>query len=299
MSTTTVMTMMLAASTAAATLQTAEPVIEVSQEASTPYDPFAPGRSDTELSLTIRDAPPGAILTAEPSAGAPLVMASPDGAELPYLLRDEAGRAARQGARLEVILPDPGIDEAMVREARLDLRLVAEPGIVAPPGRYEATLDLSVLDANGALLTEFLAVPAAIEVIARTQVVLAGTSGAFDPAASVGFVDFGTLETGERRRLFVTVRANAPSQITVTSENGGRMTLRDAGGAAVPGGGAISYDVTLDGAASGLGAPLVLRREPPLNASGVPYPFDIVIGTVSGAFAGTYRDDLLVEVRPD
>ena len=285
------MSLVLAALAAALAAQT--PELSADREPGIIYRPFAGEAADARLRIRIEDAPDGATLIAEPSAGAPLVFTAPGAPPLPYRLSTDEGTAAGTDDRLVVPLAPDG-DAA----AEAVVRLVVDAGPVVPPGTYDAALDLRVAAPDGTVLTELLTVSTAIEVAARAQVVLAGTSGAFDPQSSVGFVDFGTLETGETRRLFVAVRANTQTLVTVTSENAGRMTLRGEERAAAPDAPGVSYTVDLDGTVSDLAVPLEVVRAPPLTAAGAAYPFVITIGDVSTLFAGTYRDDIVIDVRP-
>ena len=275
------------------TLAAPTPELRADREPGLTYRPFAGEAADARLRVRVEDAPAGATLIAEPSAGAPLVFSAPGAPPLPYRLSTDETRPSGTDDRLLVRLVTDG-DGA----AETVVRLLVDAGPVVPPGTYDAALDLRVVAEDGTVLSELLAVPAAIDVAARSQVVLAGTSGAFDPQSSVGFVDFGTLETGETRRLFVAVRANTQTVMTVTSENAGVMTLRGEERAAVPDAPGVSYTVDLDGTVSDLAVPLEVVRAPPLTAAGAAYPFVITIGDVSNLFAGTYRDDIVIDVRP-
>lgn len=269
--------------------------LDVRYELPEPYDPFAGLGADGRLTVTVEGAPPGTVLRVEPTGGAALVLTGAFGT-INYVLRDEEDRAAEEGSRLEIPVPVPDGAEP----PSIIVKTLILPGQVAPPGAYETELDLRLVSAADDLLAEALAVPVSIDIASRSQVILAGTSGAFDPQSSVAFVDFGTLESGEARNLFVTVRANASTRITVESANGGLLAYDPGEGAApapsVPG---VLYDVDLDGIASDLSEPLVISRTPSLTAAGTAYPFVITIGDVSGLFAGTYRDDILIEVRPE
>ena len=272
------------------------PDLRAEREPGVPYDPFDGQSADARMRVFAEGVPPGAILTAEPAAGAPLVFTAP-GAVLPYRLAtgDGPNAGANTGPDDRVSVP---LTAAADESAEAEIRLLVDPGPVVPPGSYEAGLDFRLLAEDGTILTELLDVTAAINVPARAQAIIAGTSGAFDPQASVAFVDFGTLETGETRQLFVSVRANTSAVVTITSENGGVMTLRGDAAASAPDAPGAAYSVDLDGTVSDLATPLSVVRAPPVTAQGAAYPMTITIGAVEQLFAGTYRDDLTIEVRP-
>ena len=284
-------TMLSLAAACAALAQSASLTVE--REPGRAYEPFSGRGADARLRVELTDAPEGARLVAVPSAGAPLALISPNGARLPYRFAAEDLRAGGTEDRIDVPLtPNPQ------GEAAVTLRLVVDAGPVVPPGQYEALLDLTVLDAEGRVRSELLAVATRIAVPARAQAVLAGTSGAFDPQSTVAFVDFGTLQTGDQRRLFVTLRANTEAAITVTSRHGGVMRLEDAAPEDTRPGTSITYAVDLDGEAARLTAPLTIRRAPRPTLAGTAYPMTITLGDASGLFAGTYRDEITIAVTP-
>lgn len=267
-----------------------EPVIEASPEPALVYEPFGAAPPLTELVVTI-EGPPQSVLRVTPATVGVLAFEG-QGTAIPYALSSPDAPPSAGGAVLEILVPD-GDDEAAAGRAEVAVQLLPVPNLTPPPGDYEALIDLALLGPGGDVLTQLIEVPVLLTVPARADVVFAGTTGAFDPSRSVAFIDFGELETGERRDLFVTVRANADTLITLASENGG--VLKHEEKPELP---SIGYTVTLDGEASSLAAPLLLTRPTPSGPGGTAYPLAIIIGRVEGAFAGPYRDLITVDVTP-
>jgi hypothetical protein len=263
--------------------------LEVDREINAVYDPFDPTNDFAELTVRVRPLAGPYVLEVEAAAQGVLGFSGPGGV-LPGLLRSPDPGASEEGAILRV--PVPASADGLGEDA-LTVRVLVEAGRVVGPGTYELPLDLRLLDAAGQLVTEVQNVPVLLVVPSRAHVVLAGTAGSFDPSRSVAFIDFGELRTGASRQVFVTVRANNDTWITLTSQNQGRL-LNELDQSMTP----VPYAVSLDGVGSDLAQPLRLSRRPAPSLAGSAYPLVITIGDVSAAFAGPYRDDIVVEVEP-
>ncbi|MBB4658928.1 hypothetical protein [Parvularcula dongshanensis] len=258
-------------------------VLDVRREDEPAYEPYASDGVIVRLAVAAQDAPEGASLRVEPAAGAALVFQGPGGA-LPYVLRDAV--TANEGAVLALPMRSEGTGSVA------EFGAVVSPGYVSPPGTYEALLDLTLLSPSGEVLSQLVAVPLGLLVPARAQVVLAGTSGAFDPALSVAFIDLGTLTDGVFRDVFVTVRANTASEITVSSQNGGVLVHDERADQIVP------YRIELDGVSAVLTQPLRVTRSPALDWAGTAYPLRVQVDEVGPVFSGTYRDEIVIDVVP-
>jgi hypothetical protein len=256
------------------------------------YDPFSglDGLGAMVFAVTV---PPGgesgsAWLIIQPHGGVRFEAAGPSGrleihVEPPRAVPAPGGEGVAQG--LELV---PGRTDLI----NVDLRLPS--GQYADPGPYEARFDVILLEAEtGAELDRLEDVRTIVESLARAQVNIAGSSGAFDPQTTIPVIDFGTLESGERREVFVQMRANAPSLVTLSSDNQGRLAHVDH-----PDQHAVDYSIVFDGASSDLRAPLTVLRHAPRSLAGTSFPLEIIIGDASGAPAGAYRDYLRVDVRP-
>lgn len=176
---------------------------------------------------------------------------------------------------------------------QLSYRVLIPEHIWAASGTFTRTLEISlvnVVDKSDVLASTTLEVSALVN--AKLQTNLAGQVSSFEEGVDVAIVDFGTLETGETKRLFIQVRGNAKALISLTSENRGQMvhTLNPKW--------KVNYSITVDGQFSELSSPLEIERPVKRNFSGSAYPMDITIGDVKNSFAGKYRDVITIDVNP-
>lgn len=118
----------------------------------------------------------------------------------------------------------------------------------------------------------------------------------FDVNETTQLVDFGALESGEQRGFDVVVRSNNGYVVTMQSEN--RQLLIHSRAPAVNDN--VSYSVIFNGGGVDLttGAPVeVIAGTGTTPASGIAFPIEFTIGTLSGEeAAGTYSDVINVEV---
>ncbi|PWE18615.1 hypothetical protein DDZ18_03150 [Marinicauda salina] len=229
-----------------------------------------------------------ALIAFEPADGGRFALQGPGG-ELAFEI-DLPTTAGSDGG----LVPTGSVLLSAGDEATFSATIVVPGHQYADPGLYARRLDVVARDpASGAELSRYEDVVVEARVPSRAQVNIAGASGAFDFASSVPFIDFGRLETGEQRRVFVQVRANALTEITVSSEHGG-VLAHDA----QPALHSVPYAINLDGERSTLEVPLRIARRPARSLAGTSYPLSITIGEVAGRPSGVYRDYLLVEVRP-
>lgn len=270
-----------------------EPSIDVEYDLVRAYDVFGGQSTVTEFTVVTERPPDLAdhFLEIEASAGGVLGFEA-DGFVLAVDLRSPSDGTSERGTVLRVALPPPEAEAAVPAPSRTLVRLFAQAGQVVPPGLYEALLDIRLTD-GAQVSAELVAVPVPLDVPGRAEVVIAGGSGSFDPTRSVSFIDFGELETGERRDLFATIRSNTQTRVTVSSVNSGMLLQPDRSD--LPG---VPYSVVFDGAESDLAAPLVLSRSPVPTRAGTSYPFSVIIGLVGAAPAGEYVDEVTIEVSP-
>lgn len=118
----------------------------------------------------------------------------------------------------------------------------------------------------------------------------------FDIGETTQLIDFGTLESGEQRGFDVVVRSNNGYAVTMQSQN--RQLLVHARAPAI--GDTVSYNVIFNGGGVDLstGAPVqVITGTGTTPATGVAFPIEFTVGTLSGnEAAGTYSDVINVEV---
>lgn len=132
----------------------------------------------------------------------------------------------------------------------------------------------------------------------RAQLNLAGAAGDFG-ADSVGRIDFGPAEPSASRRLYLQVRANAASRVTVTSENRGRLLLQteDAEPADADATPFIRYTLELDAQPIDLSTPSDVDVDPPRTYRGRSMEMILQLQDVPPGPAGRYEDLITFEVR--
>lgn len=165
--------------------------------------------------------------------------------------------------------------------------------LYADKGFYSLNLDVELLDRiTQETIGSIQSVDVEVMVAAKLQTNIAGTRGAYEAGTNFSVIDFGTLETGEMRRVFIQVRGNTPAELTVSSENAGRMrnTLRSSL--------YVDYTVVVDGEFSTLETPLKLPRTVARDLQGSAYPMEVTIGDMESSFAGNYQDIIQVDVDP-
>lgn len=100
----------------------------------------------------------------------------------------------------------------------------------------------------------------------------------------VGTLDFGDMQSGSTRAFQLDVRGNTDYQVTLESENQGRL-LGSAG--------SIPYSLSVDGQRLGLGGPATLSYT---NARARSHSVVVSVGDIGRALAGTYQDNLCLTV---
>ena len=109
-------------------------------------------------------------------------------------------------------------------------------------------------------------------------------------------IDFGVLSSGEQRSFDLIVRSNNGFAVTMQSENRQVMVHEKAPAVTTT----VAYEVTLNGGdvdLSSSGPVQVLSSAGTTPATGIAFPIELTIGTLSGAeAAGTYTDVINVTV---
>ena len=160
----------------------------------------------------------------------------------------------------------------------------------AEPASCSVPVNFSLFDGSGQKVAEQLGVPVTVEILPDTALSIAGTSGTISADRTFAFIDFGDLETGERAHIVFGAQANSEVQFTIESENGGALaSLENADHR-------IGYSATFDGEDLALETGQTISRRPDRTLTGSRYRLDVEIGDVAGAFSGTYRDNITVEM---
>src|SRR5690606_41885977 len=128
----------------------------------------------------------------------------------------------------------------------------------------------------------------------RAQMNIAGAAGAFGQGAAVSRVDFGEMTANEARRVFLQVRANTISRLTIDSANRGLLKRDNSSPAAD----SIGYFATLNGVEIDLRQHYDAMLDLPRTLGGSSLPFDLRLGEVGAHVAGTYSDLVTIEFSP-
>ncbi len=290
-----------AAEPVAASLGLDEIELSVNDEVRFVYEPFSGLPSNETFSLEIKNRSSREAESAElnkqydirlrPSTGGDVKLISASNGELPLnvVASDSPALAQRNGAYIHSI----GYSALSGKHIQLDYALIIPEHIWASPESYSLSFDIALvntLDDSDVLALAVIDVFAIVN--PKLQANLAGQVSSFEEGVDVAIVDFGTLETGESKRLFIQVRGNSPALISLSSENQGAMvhSLNPKW--------RVDYSVIVDGQISDLSSPLELKRSVKRNFRGSAYPMDINVGDVMGRFAGKYRDVITIDVNP-
>lgn len=258
------------------------------------YDPFRPTNATERIELVLNNP------TEEPCS-LELVITSLQGEPI-------NGLTLGEGLQLRFRNSDIPHSETAIRpgvypvtlpassRTSVGLDLVVVQDAVLAPGRYDTTvrLDFRRLNETAPAMDPFeLTVSVTSE--ARAQVNLAGAAGSFGASgSSVETVDFGPMETGATRRVYLQLRSNGPARLTFTSENKGylrRLPQEDT----MP---SAPYTLSVEGAPLDLSAPAAIDVEPPRTIDGVSQALDLTLGDVSALPAGEFRDFIYIDVDP-
>jgi hypothetical protein len=179
-------------------------------------------------------------------------------------------------------------------DGQVELQAVLNGPVFAPAGEYSAPLQLQLFN-NGASVGSPYTYNLPLSVKAKAQVNIAGSSGSFGGAGTVDKVDFGELETGENRTVYVQLLSNADVDVSFSSLNGLKLQHVDPARQQTP----ISYTAVFNGSSLPLtspGASYKVRRSADTSLSGSSLPLTLTVGTVQDNIAGTYQDIITIDV---
>lgn len=256
------------------------------------YNPFAAGPSSGAIDLGLKNQADEACelrLSFVDDGGAIVSRLDLGGVGVQFRPREASGLQASD--------VEPGVLRYTLAgkatgQAQLDAAIVVDA--VPDAGTYASDLKLLVKDADGTALLAPIPVRMQLVSTPRAQLNLAGAAGAFGSGSSVEVVDFGDASTGLTRRIFIQVRANAPSIIAITSEHRGLMQRQgDAETAS-----SVAYAVELDGTPVDLKAPWTKEVDPPRTLAGISLPMLFTLGKIKDQMAGRYQDVLAIDISP-
>ena len=255
------------------------------------YDPFDSALENTSFTITFDN-------TGRPECSIEVDFQSESGGAPPFAMRGgdislhiepivtgSQLRALEPGRYLVVLASDA------VEERTFNILPMSDS--LPRAGQTSTYFRASITDVNNKtnLLADEL-ILTVLDVIASAQINLAGADAAFQSAGGLSRVDFGELETGETRRVFVQFRSTSEAQMTIRSANAGQLVREPDVGRS------LSYSLMVDGSAVDLSASAAISINPTGSLSGESLPVDIKIGDVSGAFAGRYTDIISFEISP-
>jgi hypothetical protein len=173
--------------------------------------------------------------------------------------------------------------------ATIELRpeLFVDGGQRGQSGRYEADVDATYRNGQGQPRPVTATVAVAADVVPSVQANFVGLDGGTGSSATLRL---GELSTGLKRTIGFQLRANTDVDITVSSENRGR--LKRQGGSEL-----IRYDLEISGGQVNLNQDdLVKLRLGPDSVRGSTQPMEVEVGSIAGAPAGRYRDTVIFRI---
>lgn len=280
------------ASVWAAQVQAADCTLQISQAPPSvrlDYDPFVPATAPARMAFRIHN--PGgehceADLALVETPGVAIVRqaVAQTGLTLEFRPETEVTRSTVPSVFHVSVAPDqtlePTFDVVVVEDA------------VVQAGLYSQSLTLELRQPGSSVAYDRAPVAIDLRALPRAQMNLSGSRGAFGSGASVSVVDFGDAETGKTRQLFVQTRTNSAARLTFKSANGGRLMLQGAGDTTA----SLAYAVVFDGSRLDLSQVATRDIDPPRTYAGQSYDLELTLGTVGGARAGLYSDELTIEI---
>lgn len=252
------------------------------------YDPFDLQAPVGPLRLALRNQGDARTLELILSGedGAPLALAGPgDALPIDIDARDNVQPIAGTEGLHFLLEATPDTVETAV----LDVEVAGAP--VPPPGLYAGDLAIRVRDyASGEPCVERFRVRTQVQVPSRAQINIAGSSGPIGDDPGLSRIDFGTLESGEARTVFVQIRANGPTRLSLSSREGGRMRHVDLPEFAAP------YAVDLLGQRLDLSGAVELAAPTASSVAGVALPMVVTVGEVGGLPSGAYEDLITIAI---
>jgi hypothetical protein len=177
---------------------------------------------------------------------------------------------------------------------QVELQALLNGPIFAPAGNYAAPLQLQLFS-NGTSLGSPYTYTLPLSVKAKAQVNIAGSSGSFGGVGTVDKVDFGTLDTGESRTVYVQLLSNADVDVRFSSLNGLKLKHIDPAQQRTP----IAYTAVFNGSSLPLtspGATYKVSQPADTSFAGSSLPLTLTVGTVQDNIAGTYQDIITIDV---
>jgi hypothetical protein len=270
-------------------------MVETPTEVRIDYDPFEPSRSLAPTSFVIESRESGPCFI-------DIAIIGQDGRSLDETMVAESGVRIRFQPSISDTPLTPtgtvGVWRAEVKPAtrhRITLDTIVVHDSVASAGDHSDRLTLELREV-GALSPLRAPTPLPLKLTSkpRAQMNIAGASGTFGQGGTISRVDFGELSTDMVKHTFLQVRANTQARLSISSENSGFLKLDGRLNYADR----ISYRAFLSGKEVDLSQLAQVILDVPLTISGTSLPFDLQIGEVKANTAGTYTDNLTINISP-
>lgn len=268
-------------------------MVEPPQAVRIEYNPFAVGASTGPLDIEFQNRSDSACelrLRLVDDIGDPKPAIDLGGVVVEFRPREASGLFRRD--------LEPGVFLLSVagnETVRAEIDAAVVHNAVVEAGDHLADLRLAIEGPGGEPAVPAVPLRVILRSAPRAQVNIAGSAGAFGSGSSVEVVDFGLAATGVTRRVFVQVRANAESTLTVKSQHHGVMRHLEMGEA----GTVVAYGLELDGQPVDLSETWTRLVDPPRTLEGVSLPMDFTLGPVAGQMSGRYEDLLTIDISPN
>lgn len=270
-------------------------IIEIPEQTIINYDPFVPGVAIKQIKFTVENSARVECLLS-------LQVSPPEKApELEFTFTETGVIFELRPAEEQAVLVRTnvaGVYQATIPSAtvtELIFEAVITKDAVAAAADHTLPIQFQLNSvADEALVNEEWVSNVVLRSLPRAQVNLSGTSGGFGEVGSMSVVDFGIAKTGATRSLFVQLRSNTRSKLTVESENKGVLKHKVHPKEAPP----IEYIVELDKKVIDLSKKYEAEYDLPKTYAGQSVPLKLTLGDVDGAMAGKYNDIINFEFSP-
>lgn len=174
----------------------------------------------------------------------------------------------------------------------LSVDFLLDNDVVAPPGSYTERIFVRIENrTTGVICQDRPRFDVRMEVPPRAQVNIAGVDGDFNRSLKISTIDFGSLETGESRRVFVQVRSNSDVDLSISSENGGAMVLDNSDIEA-----RVPYATLLGDQTISFESAYRAQLSAAADYRGRSVPLEFQILDIPGVPSGAYSDLITIEV---
>lgn len=229
------------------------------------------------------------------------LLIGPSGATLGYYVEDTSLKILRSNA--------PAVNSNLLRTTvatsggtgtgSATVRLRVENSVQAVPGLYRSGVTVRLYDLSGKSAVQLQESRFEVTATMQSGMLISLGNVASGSGNATAMMNLGTLYSGLQQSVTVSVRSNSGYTLKVTSQNAGRLKLRDTtagyGSAAE-----IPYSLSLAGQSVTLGASATtVLIASATTAQGQSYPMIISIPQVADKLSGLYEDvlSLTIEAR--